>query len=719
MKYFVSLILLVSFSVFGQKERITVESIWKNYEFFGENVGGFRSMNDGEHFTQYNRTPKGWNVTKHSFVNYQGEGTVLFSQKDLDGLGIHKYQFNSDETKVLLMTNVQSIYRRSFSADYYLFDLKTKKLQSLDENRSPQTLASYSPDGTMVAYIFENNLFVKNLSSGKITQITKDGKRNEIINGTTDWVYEEEFAITKAYDWSPDSKNIAYLKFDECGVKEFTMTYFDDLYPTVYPFKYPKAGEDNSTVTLHIANAQKGKSKKVDLGTYEYIPRLKFSDTENALVVQTMNRHQNHLKYHLVSIDKKVINQKVFFEEKSDTYVEIDDNLIFLKDGKSLLRTSEEDGFNHIYKIGFDGSKKQITKGKWDVVGFLGVDNDNQFVYYTSAENGAINKSIYKVMLNGQEKQIISSKTGSNDAEFSKGMKYFIKTYSNANTPPVFSLCDNTGKELEMLEDNFALKKRINKYSISPKEFVTFKGAETELNGWIIKPLNFDPNKKYPVYFNVYAGPGSNMVKNTWGSANYMYHQLLAQEGYIVVSVDPRGTMYRGAKFKKSTYLQLGKKEIEDVIAVAKEVGKLPYVDKNRIGIMGWSYGGFMASLAMTKGADYFKMGIAVAPVTNWRYYDNIYTERFMRTPQENEAGYDQNSPINFTDQLKGKYLLIHGSGDDNVHHQNAMEMVKALVKSDKQFDLFIYPNKNHGIYGGNTRNHLFKMMLDYTKKNL
>jgi dipeptidyl-peptidase-4 len=409
----------------------------------------------------------------------------------------------------------------------------------------------------------------------------------------------------------------------------------------------------------------------------------------------------------------------VFFEEKSDSYVEIDNNLLILNDGKSILRTSEKDGFNHIYKLCFDGSSTQITKGNWDVIEFLGVDDKNTTIYFTSAEAGAIHKGIYKIGITGKKKTSISSETGSNDAEFSNGMNYFIKTYSNANTPPVYTLCNNKGKELTTLEDNSALKQRLSKYNLGEKTFLKFKGAEQELNGWIIKPANFDPAKKYPVYINIYGGPGSNMVSDSWGSVNYMYHQLLAENGYIVVSVDPRGTMYRGEKFKKSTYLQLGKLETEDFIAVAKELQEFDYIDASRIGIMGWSYGGFMTSLAMTKGADVFKMGIAVAPVTNWRYYDNIYTERFMRTPQENENGYDSNSPINFVDQLKGKYLLIHGSGDDNVHYQNTMEMINALVAADKQFDLFIYPNKNHGIYGGNTRNHLFNMMFEYTLKNL
>lgn len=714
---------IISASFATGQEKITVEKIWKNYEFFGNSVQGFSSMKDGNYFSQLSTIDGNWAITKHEFANYSGDGEIIVSSDLLiyndEKLTVDDYYFNEDETKVLIATNTHGIYRHSYNANFYLIDLTTKKVQPLDEERQPQTLAEYSPDGKMVSYIYENNLYVKDIASSKVTQITKDGERNKIINGTTDWVYEEEFAFIKAYGWSPDSKYIAYLKFNEIDVKEFTMAYYYELYPTQYTFKYPKAGEDNSEVSLHMFDLTVNSSKKVDIGEYEYIPRLKWSGTDNKLVVQTMNRHQNDLKYHMIETSAKGITSKVFFEEKSKTYIDIDNNLLILKDGNTILRTSESNGFNHIYKLGFDGKSTQITSGNWDVIEFLGIDDDNKTIYYTSAENGPLHQSIYKIGINGKKKALISAASGNSSAEFSSGMKFFIKHYSNANTPPTHVLCDNSGKELTVLEDNSALRNKLKAYELGNKEFIKFKGHEIELNGWIIKPANFDPNKKYPVYINIYGGPGANTVSDSWGSVNYMYHQLLAQHGYIVVSVDPRGTMYRGSEFKKSTYLQLGKLETEDFIAVAKELQTYDYVDPERIGIMGWSYGGFMTSLAMTKGAEYFKMGIAVAPVTNWRYYDNIYTERFMRTPQENANGYDNNSPINFVDQLKGKYLLIHGSGDDNVHYQNTMEMINALVEANKQFDLFIYPNKNHSIYGGNTRNHLFNMMLEYTLKNL
>ena len=718
MKYFFTLVSLFFIVQFIDSQGLSVEKIWKNYEFRAKGIDGFRSMKDGEHYTQ---------VIDNSLYKFkindstdQGELVVKKDKLIIQGkeLSFDDYFFNEDETKILFTAETKPIYRRSFTAVYYLFDLKTNVLSALDTEHEPQTLAEYSPDGTMVSYIFKNDLFVKNIQSGKVTKLTKGGKKNKVIYGTTDWVYEEEFAITKAYEWSVDSKMIAYLRFDEKDVKEFNLAFYDDLYPTQYKYKYPKAGEDNSKVTAHVVQVKNAKTVDLKLGEYEYIPRLSWSKAANHLVLQTLNRHQNQLKYHLVDFTNKG-KHTVFFEEKSDTYVDVDNNLLILKDGKSILRTSEANGFNHIYQLGFDGSSKQITKGNWDVIEFLGIDNDNKVIYYSAAEKSAVVKSIFKIQMDGASKQLISPEMGYSEAEFTNGMNYFVLTQSTANTPPIYSLRKNDGTLLKVLEDNHELVEKIAAYKPVTREFVTFNSNGTELNGWLIKPKNFDSNKKYPVYMTVYGGPGHNEVIDAWDGMDYMYYQLLAENGYIVACVDPRGTMFRGAKFKKSTYLQLGKLEIEDVINSAKELQKMPFVDASRIGIMGWSYGGFMASLAITKGADVFKMAIAVAPVTNWRYYDNIYTERFMRTPKENEAGYDDNSPINHVKNIKGKYFLIHGSTDDNVHYQNAMEMINAMVKANKQFDMFIYPNRNHGIYGGNTRNHLFNMMFEYTLKNL
>jgi len=718
MKIIICAFFLLSLHLYAQD--LTVEQIWKKYEFYPKGVEGFKSMKDGEHYTKMNEDGS---IVKYKLTDPTDAGTLLVNGNSLMykevKIAFDDYEFNFDETKILFMTSIVPIYRRSFTAVYYLYDISTKQLMPLDEKHQPQSLAEYSPDGKSVSFIYGNDIFVKQVANGKIVKLTEDGKRNKIINGTTDWVYEEEFSITKGYDWSPDSKWIAFLRFNEKEVKEFNLTFYNELYPTEYTYKYPKAGEDNSKVTAHIVNVSNGKITPINLGEYEYIPRLSWSKTANKLILQTLNRHQNQLKYHLIDLSSKKMTQKMFFEEKSKTYVEIDNNLMIRKDGNSILRTSEIDGFNHIYQLDFSGTSTQITKGNWDVIDLYGIDENTNTVYYSSAEVSPMIKTIHSISTNGSNYKLLSLPMGVSDAEFTTGMKFMVFTHSDANTPPVYTLNKNDGSLVLMLEDNKVLKSKLGNLALSKKEFITFDVNGNKLNGWIMKPANFNSSKKYPVYMTLYGGPGHNEVVDAWDNSDYMFHQLLTQKGYLVVCVEPRGTLYRGAAFKKSTYLQLGKLETEDLIASAKELQGYSYVDANRIGVMGWSYGGFMASLAITKGADVFKMAIAVAPVTNWRNYDNIYTERFMRTPKENAEGYDANSPVNHVNLIKGKFLLVHGAADDNVHYQNSMELVNALVKADKQFDLFIYPNKNHGIYGGNTRNHLFKMILDFVEENL
>ncbi len=712
-----------SYSQNSSKKELTNELIWQDYAFYARSVQGFRSMNDGVHFTRLEQGRGGNGILKSSFEKYDVEPEIFVNPSELKYKGkqliIDEYIFNSDESKLLVASDFISLYRHSYKATFYILDLKTRKLEPLHTDLAPQTLAEFSPNGKKVAFIHANNIYIKNLETGETTKVTEDGKVNSVINGTTDWVYEEEFAFTKAYNWSPDSKKIAFLKFNESNVKEFTMTYYSELYPDLYTFKYPKAGEDNSKVTLHVYYTESTKTAQIDLGEYEYIPRISYSPVGDQLIALTMNRYQNVLKYNLIDCSKATLEANVIYEEKDEAYVEIDDNLLFMEDGTSFIRTSEKDGYNHIYRIYFNGKSDQITTGNWDVIEFKGINFDKGLIYYTSAENGATQQDLFQINIKNKKRKQLSTKPGHTDAEFSTGMKYYVQTWSNANTPTVTTLHDASGKQLFVLENNEALVNRLSSFNLSEKQFFTIKGHDTDLNAWMIKPTDFDPQKKYPVFMHVYCGPGSNTVDDAWGGMEYMYHQLLAQKGYIVLSVDPRGTMFRGAKFKKSTYLQLGKLELEDLIAVAKDLKTRSYVDPERVGIQGWSYGGYMSSLAMTKGAPHFEMGIAVAPVTNWRFYDNIYTERFMRTPQENADGYDDNSPINFTHKLEGKYFIIHGSGDDNVHVQNAMEMVNSIITANKPFDMFIYPNRNHGIYGGNTRLHLFNMMLEYTLKNL
>jgi len=582
-------------------------------------------------------------------------------------------------------------------------------------------LAEFSPDGNKVAYVKENNLYYYDLNTKKETQITNDGKINEIINGAPDWVYEEEFSFNKAYQWSPDSKNLAFIRFDESNVKEFNLTMYENLYPTWYKYKYPKAGEDNSIVNVKIFNLKSNKTLNVDIGeeTDIYIPRIKWTQDASKLSVQRLNRLQNH--FEILLADASTGKTSLLYNETNKCYVEVNDNLTFLKNKKEFILTSEKGGYNHIYLYDITGKEiRQITKGDWEVTKFLGINEETNMLYYISTEMSPTQRDMYSIKIDGTGKTKMTQKPGVNDVDFSEGFKYYVNYHSSANVPSSVVLYNIKGKQIRVLEDNADLQAKIKEYKINNKEFFTFKTSEdVELNGWMIKPYNFDETKKYPVFMTVYGGPGRQTVMDDW-EYTALWHQHIANLGYIVVSVDNRGTDGRGSEFRRSTYGQMGKLETMDQIEAAKYLGSLPYVDAKRIGIQGWSYGGYMSTLCITKGNEFFKTAIAVAPVTNWRYYDSIYTERYMGLPKDNADGYDENSPINFVKKLKGKYMLVHGTADDNVHFQNTVELVDALVQADKQFDLMFYPNSNHGIYTGrNTRYHLFTKMTDFIKENL
>lgn len=715
---------LATATLTAQKKEITLEDIWKTSTFRSNGIYGLVSMNDGLHYS----TILDGNILRYEYIKSSAPDTLLKRDNLLVkgvGISIDDYQFSGDENKILISTETEKIYRHSTKEKYFVYDRKSKSLNAVTDGEK-QMYATFSPDGTKVGFVRGNNVFIKDLISGKETQVTTDGKQNNIINGATDWVHEEEFAFSVAYFWSPDSKKIAYYKFDESKVKEFSFNEFkEDLYPTEYRFKYPKAGEDNSLVTIHLYDLASTSDKLVDIGKEadQYIPRVKWTNDANVLSLVRMNRHQNKLE--LLMANASTGQTNIVYTETNETYIDIHesegDYAYFTIDKKNFIIMSEKDGFNHLYLYDMSGKLvNQITKGNWDVVSFCGIDEKTKTLFYISSESTATEKDIYSIKLDGTEKKKISTQKGTNDAEFSQGMKYYINTFSDANSPGFISICDSKGKQIRVLEDNSAVKKVMEQYNLSKKEMLTFKTTEgVELNAWMIKPPGFDANKKYPVFLTFYGGPGHNAVNNSFDGRDYFWHQMLAQKGYIVMCVDNRGTMYRGVQFKKCTYKQLGKLEVADQIETAKYLGTLLYVDKTRIGTFGWSFGGYLSSLCITKGAEYFKTAIAVAPVTNWRYYDNIYTERFMSLPKENANGYDDNSPIHYVDQLKGKYLLIHGSADDNVHYQNSMEMVNALVIANKQFDLFIYPDKNHSISGGNTRLHLYTKMTNFILANL
>ncbi|MCF8297272.1 MAG: S9 family peptidase [Saprospiraceae bacterium] len=716
----ISMLLSTTALTFAQN-KIELEDIWENYTFSPNFISDIRSMNNGEQYCVLKNNEivlcdykTGKEVTKLLKL------TQLNKAAGIGKIQINDYSFSPDESKILIATKTERIYRHSTRAEFYIWDIKNEKLSNLSEN-GKQRLAEYSPDGTKIAFVRKNNLFVKDIVKNIEIQITKDGSDGKIINGTTDWVYEEEFSFTKGFYWSPDSRNIAFYKFDETNVKEYSMEIYGKLYPEKYNYKYPKAGEDNSIVSINVYDVINSSIKSVDIGDEKdiYIPRIKWTNDPNLLSIQRMNRLQNKLEILIANINND--KTEVVYTEENKYYIDITDNLTFLDDNEHFVINSEADAYNHIYLYNFKLKKlTQLTKGEWDVIEIKGVDKKKKLVYYISAEDSPLERYLYSVKLDGSKKTKISQRKGWNEVAFSENYKYYINTFSDANTPPYYSINTSNGDMKIELENNSALIKKMQLYGFSKQEFFTIKTSEDiELNAWMIKPKDFDPKRKYPVFMYVYGGPGSQTVENSWGWSNYIWFQMLAQKGYIVVSVDNRGTGARGEEFKKCTYEKLGDLETKDQIEAAKWLKYQPYVDSDRIGIFGWSYGGYMSTLCITKGASYFKMAIAVAPVTNWRYYDNIYTERFMRTPQENGTSYDSNSPISHVEKLKGSYLLVHGTADDNVHIQNSYDLISALVKENKAFEMQFYTNKNHGIYGGKTRLHLYNRMTEFIFDNL
>ncbi len=707
----------------GEKKKLTLDDIFLHEKFSSKGTSGLKSMNDGEHFCRV--VNDSLNLYEYATGNYSG--TLLTAKKLIpegytEPADISSFVFSQDETKILFTRDKESLYRRSTKANYFIYDLKTGKIIPLTTG-GKQRLAAFSPDGSKVAFVRDNNIFIKNLNdgTGKEEQVTFDGKNNEIINGASDWVYEEEFEFTIAFFWSPDGRYLAFYRFDERDVREYQLTYYGNLYPEQYKFKYPKAGERNSVIGIFIYQLMTKKILPVDIGreTDIYIPRVKWTEDPECLALYRLNRHQNKLE--LLLADAGSGKTQVIYTETNKYYIEIDDNWYFLKNRKNFILTSEKDGYRHIYLYNMNGEEVlQLTKGNWEVTKIHGIDETKGLLYYTSAETSPLEKDIFSISLDGKRKTRLSSGSGTNSPEFSNKFQYYVNSWSDINTPPYIAVYNSDGKEVRVLENNAKLKAIRENYNFSRVEFFQFTTSEgITLNGWMMKPPDFDPLKKYPVLFTIYGGPGHQTVTNSWENVSSWNH-LWAQNGIVVVSVDNRGTGGRGEEFKKCTYLQLGKYETLDQIEAAKYLGSLPYINKSRIGMWGWSYGGYMTLSCLTRGSDYFSFGIAVAPVTNWKYYNNIYTERFMRTPGENNNGYELNSPINHVDMFRGKLLLIHGMADDNVHAQNSYDFMTAMVAANKQFDSQFYPNSNHGIHSGkNTKYHLYKRMDDFILKNL
>ncbi len=721
-------ILFLSSNISAQgKKIITLEDVVVNQIFSQKSVSGLRSMNDGLY---YSTSKNNNSIVKHSYKTGE-EVSVILDLGSIEDAAIHSfsdYEFSEDETKILLTTRTEPIYRHSFTAEYYVWNSVTEELLPVS-SKGRQQLATFSPDGERIAFVRDNNLFIKNLKFGTESQVTFDGEKNKIINGAPDWVYEEEFSFNKAFAWSPDSEFLAYLRFDETLVKEFGMTLFKGEKPTfdeygLYPynevFKYPKAGEANSVISVQVYDLKSKTALPVDIGEEAdiYIPRIKWTPDANNLVVLRLNRRQNQLD--VLYANPYTGDSRPIFTEKNKRYIDESfyDKMVFLEDG-SFVVNSERDGWSHLYlydKQGFE--KAQITKGEFDVTDFYGYDPVQKVFYYQAAAKSPLQREVYFLSLDGKKKGELSTSEGTNNVLFSKNYKYYINYFSSAKNPYLITLSDLKGKNTRVLEDNTELIDNMKEYKLAQKEFFTFSTSEgIDLNGYMMKPLNFDPTQQYPVFMTQYSGPNSQSCTDSW--QNPGWEHFLAQEGFLVVCVDPRGTAARGEDFRKCTYLQLGKYESDDQVEAAKYLATLPYVDKNNISIFGWSYGGFMTALALEKGGSLFKAGVSVAPVTSWRFYDSIYTERYMRTPNENPDGYDDNSPLSHAEDIKGRLLLIHGSADDNVHVQNTMEFTEKMVQANVQFEMAIYTNRNHGIRGGNTTRHLYTKMTNFLKDQL
>jgi dipeptidyl-peptidase 4 len=732
MKNIFCTILLLTFFLwnsFGQTN-VSFEDCFTTYAYYPQGVGAFDYLKDGRHYVTIDND----GVLIHDILNIENDSLVALNPLASE-LKIDNYSFSKDERKLLLFTESDPVYRHSVLAKYYVQDLVSGTCEPLFD-RGKQQFAIFSDDGNKVAFVVDNNLYIKDLSTKNTTQITFDGKHNEIINGIPDWVYEEEFSPVSgngmiATTWSPDGTKLAFLSFDERAVPQMPLTWYEGgAYPRYTSFKYPKVGEANSDVSVHYydLNTSKIVHPLIKNQTDDYLVRLNWSP-DNSLMVTQLNRAQNQLNL------KRIVPSKLaeyessnwttvesILTEKNETYLEIHDNLTFLDSGKQFVWSSEKSGFNHLYLQNTDDrTSKTLTSGNFDVTEYYGLDAKTGKYYYQTATPSPLDRQVWEGDLQGAAPRLLTPNTGTYDFTFSPSFEFYTQKWSDANTPPTYELKNRSGELIKTLMDNQALRNKRSKAKFVNKEFWNFKLENgISLNGWMLKPANLDVGKKYPVLFDNYGGPGSQTVQNQYDGYMNTWHQLLVQKGIIIVSVDNRGTGARGETFKKSTQNQLGKYETEDQIAAARYLGTMPYIDKDRIGIWGWSFGGYLSTSCILKGNDVFKMAMAVAPVTNWKWYDSAYTERYMQTAKENAQGYEENSPVNYANLLRGgNYFIAHGIADDNVHFQQTTEMINALIKANKQFETYYYPNRNHGINGDNATQHLFKKMTDFLLKKL
>lgn len=714
------------------QQHVTLKDVAQG-TYRAKNIYGIKPMLDGEHYTQISSDGK--RIVKYSFKTGKEVDTVfdVTTARNCTFKSFDDYILSPDEKRILIQTETQPIYRRSFTAVYYIFDVRNNKVTPLSD-KGAQQVPLFSPDGNQIAFVRNNNIFlVKLLFGNSESQVTKDGEYNKVLNGIPDWVYEEEFGFNRAFDFSADSRMIAYIRFDESQVPQFSFPLYKGAfpsneeyasYPGAYSYKYPKAGEVNSKVTVHTFDIKSRVTRQMDLplDTDGYIPRIKFTSDPEKLAIMTLNRHQNRFDLYMANPRSSLC--KLAIRDEAEQYIKEQAYSDIAFYPEHIVMMSERDGYNHLYLYTIAGNLvKQITKGQFEVKSFLGWDQNNNIFYYSSNEESPLRSTVYKIDAKGKKTKL-SSRTGTNEAIFSTNQKYYINKYSGIKTPTLITINDNKGKELTTLLDNAELKAKVSSLNMPSKEFFSFKTSDgVELNGWIMKPHNFDANKKYPVIMHQYSGPGSQQVLDRWNIGSMgdggMFEAYMCDKGYIMVCVDGRGTGGRGAAFEKCTYLYLGVKEAQDQVETARYLGTLPYVDGKRIGIWGWSFGGYTTLMSMSEGSAAFKAGVAIAAPSDWRFYDTIYTERFMRTPKENGEGYNAGSAILRAPQMQGKLLLIHGTADDNVHYQNCAEYSEALVQAGIQFDMQVYTNRNHGIFGGNTRNHLMNRVANFFINNL
>lgn len=694
---------------------LNLEDIWLKYAYYANYGDQIDFQNTSSNYTQLLYDKDGYQKLKLFDVTSGKAIETLYdgSKDDRSQMIIDNYELSFDDKMVLLATKEAAIYRYSTNANYYAYNIDTDGLQPLSTN-GKQMYPHFSPNNKSVAFIRDNNIFYKSFDTNSEVQVTFDGKVNYIINGYSDWVYEEEFALTRAFEWSKDGSQLFFLQFDESNVKEFSFMTYDDLYPQVKSFKYPKAGEENSKVILKIFDLPSQKLKELDIPfDFEYIPRI--YSTDNGFAFLLLNRHQNHLQ--LIEYNVADNSFDIIYEEKDERYIDLPIVLEYLT-GNNWVISSEKDGFNHLYTI-INKNVNAITSSNFEVTNFYGIDKEG-WVYYQSNEESEVERQVFKININSKEKIALTTDAGTHEATFSGDKNYFIDNYSADGIPYQITVKENqNGKKVRSIEENQDLKKQIRPFW-SSRDFFEIPLGDYNLNAWMIKPKDFNPSKKYPVLMFVYGGPGQQATQNMWGGADDIWYQMLAQKGFIVVSVDNRGTQMKGSEFKKMTYLKLGKYEVEDQVKAAQYLGGLPFINKDKIGIWGWSYGGYVSALSLFEGKGTFKAAISIAPISSWRFYDTVYSERYLRTPKENKSGYDDYSPLQSVPKWEeGALFLAHGMSDDNVHFQNSAKLVEAMNFYGKQYDFYPYPNRNHNIATLRDRYHLYVKMTKFLIENL